>query len=299
MSLRCQDAKGNRIKQWNRVFTSRGIVAQELQLSDQPVLGDWTIVVEVLGQKFQKGFTVAEYVLPTFDVEVLLPKYATYNKSDVVATIKSTYTYGKPVKGEVTLTVQPRVRYNMLAVRPLEQYQAKVPIDGSVDIPVNVVRDLNLKTDFFEREIEFFALVEEGLTGRKYNRSNVLKIHDKEIKVELVKTSKTFKPGLKYTAFLKVAYQDDVPVEDNGPPLKLRYGYSYNDDSWTNIMMLQPTKGLIKLEFYPPRDKDVFVLGMRAEYRGQTYYLETVDSTLLEIEFIAIDCTLNNTLKRF
>ena len=114
-----------------------------------------------------RNITVAEYILPTFDVEVLLPSYATYNESDVIATVKATYTYGKPVKGEVTLTVQPRVRYNMLTVRPLEQFQTKVTMDGSVDIPVTVVRDLNLKTDFFEREIEFFALVEESLDGKK------------------------------------------------------------------------------------------------------------------------------------
>lgn len=69
-------------------------------MSSQPVLGDWTIEVEVLGQKSTKTFTVAEYILPTFDVDVVLPAYATYNNShQVVATVKATYTYGKPVKG--------------------------------------------------------------------------------------------------------------------------------------------------------------------------------------------------------
>ncbi|CAM6001992.1 unnamed protein product, partial [Sphagnum balticum] len=273
-----KDSKGNRVKQWSRLLTKKGVAAESLQLSDQPVLGDWTIHVEVLGQKFQKSYTVAEYVLPTFDVEVKLPPYATYNKSDVIATIKAIYTYGKPVKGEVTLTVQPKIRYNMLAVRPLEQFQTKTAIDGSVDIPVNIIRDLNLKSDFFEREIEFFALVEEGLTGRKYNKSSTIKIFDKETKVELIKTSKTFKPGLKYTCFLKVAYQDDTPVEDNGQPLLLRYGFSYNFENWTEIMRSVPVKGMIKIDIFPPKSKDVFVLGMRAEYKGQTYYLESVES---------------------
>ena len=98
----------------------------------------------------------------------------------------------KPVKGDVTLTVQPRVRYNMLTVRPLEQFQTKVSVDGSVDIPINVVKDLNLKTDFFEREIEFFALVEETLTGRKYNKTGILKMFEKNIKVELIKNVQDF-----------------------------------------------------------------------------------------------------------
>ncbi|KAI1285220.1 Antigen -like protein [Halotydeus destructor] len=232
-----KDAKGNRIKQWNRELTNKGIISKELQLSSQPVLGDWTIEVQILEQKFTKSFTVAEYILPTFDVEVNLPSYATYNKSnEVVSTVKATYTYGKPVKGLVTLTVQPRVRYNRLSVRPLEQFQVKQEFDGSIDIPVDVVKDLGLQTDFFEREIEFFALVEETHTGRKYNRTSILKMYDKDVKVELIKTSKTFKPGLKYTILLKVAYQDDTPVPDNGPQLSLRYGYSYNEENWTSTL---------------------------------------------------------------
>jgi CD109 antigen len=208
---------------------------------------------------------------------VILPSYATYNESDVVCSIKATYTYGKPVKGDVTLTVQPRVRYNMLTVRPLEQFQVTSAIDGTVDIPVSVVRNLNLKTDFFEREIEFFALVEESLTGRKYNKTGILKMYDKKIKIELVKTSKTFKPGLKYNIILKVSYQDDVPVQDNGPEVRVKYGYSYNEDTWNMSHTAVPDKGIISFDIIPPKS-DAMVLGLRAEYIGQQYYLETIEA---------------------
>ncbi|KAJ6220697.1 hypothetical protein RDWZM_006509 [Blomia tropicalis] len=273
LDIYIKDSKDNLIKQWKRVFPIRGVVSEELQLSEQPPLGDWSIMVDVQGQKFTKKFSVAEYVLPTFSIDVILPPYATYNRSDVIATVKATYTYGKPVKGEVTLTVQPRIRHSSITFRPLEQFQTKMKIkdEGSVDIPVNIVRDLNLKTDFFEREIEFFALVEEGLTGRKYNKSAVMKIYHKEVKVELIKTSKHLN---------QVAYQDDKPVDDNGPPLSLKYGYSYNDVNWTNTLYAVPRKGMIRIDLYPPKsdpDNKVFIIGWRAEYRGQTYFLESVD----------------------
>lgn len=49
-------------------------------------------------------------------------------------------------------------------------------------------------------EIEVIAEVEEYLTKRKYNASNVIKVYDKDIKVDLVKSAESFKPGLKYTA---------------------------------------------------------------------------------------------------
>ena len=205
--------------------------------------------------------------MPTFDVEVKLPPYATYNKSDVLATIKATYTYGKPVKGEVTLTVQSQNR--------LEQFQTKTQIDGSIDIPVDIVRDLNLDRTFtrntIENEIEFSALVEEGLTGRKYSKSNTVKIYDKEIKVELIKTSKTFKPGLKFTSYLKVAYQDDLPVDDNGSPLILNCAYDHGTKMLTENLNLIPERGMIKFEIFPP--KDAFLIAINAEYRGQHYYV--------------------------
>ncbi|KAH7637287.1 cd109 antigen-like protein [Dermatophagoides farinae] len=276
-----KDPKDNLIKQWKRIFTHRGVVSEQFALSDQPPLGDWTIIVEVAGgQKSEKKFSVAEYVLPTFSVDVLLPPYATYNRSDVVATVKATYTYGKPVRGDATLTVQPRIRHAAISFRPLEQYQTKLRLeaDGKVDIPVNIVRDLNLKSDFFEREIEFFALVEETLTGRKYNKSSVMKIYHKEVKVEMIKTSKTFKPGLKYTAFLKVAYQDDTPVDNDGPPVILRYGYSYNENHWNNTIEKVPYNGITQIDLYPPKDTEkIGVIGLRAEFRGQTYFLESIN----------------------
>lgn len=272
-----RDAKSNRIKQWKRVFTTRGIVSEQLQLSNDPVLGDWTIHVDVLNQTFHKAFTVAEYVLPTFDVQIELPPYATYNKSDIVATVKAMYTYGKPVKGEVTLTVAPLTRYNYLAVRPYEQYQTKARIDGTADIYMVLKRDLSLKTDFFEREIEFFALVEEELTGRKYNTTNTMHIFDKDIKVELIKTSETFKPGLKYTAFLKVAYQDNTPVNDANSQLKLRYGYSYNEEVWSESYYTVPPNGIIPLIFYPANDPSISILNFRAEFKGQTHFLNGIE----------------------
>lgn len=80
-------------------------------------------------------------------------------------------------------------------------------IDGSVDIPMNVVRDLGLKEDTLTLEIEVVAEVEEYLTKRKYNATSVLKVYDREIKVELVKSSESFKPGLKYTAHVSKLYK--------------------------------------------------------------------------------------------
>lgn len=44
------DGKSNRLKQWSNESVTNGVYSNDLQLSDHPVLGDWTIVVDVLGE---------------------------------------------------------------------------------------------------------------------------------------------------------------------------------------------------------------------------------------------------------
>lgn len=81
------------MKQWNRALTTRGVFSGELELSENPVLGDWNITVTVLDQVFHKGFQVAEYVLPKFEVSVDVAKHATFKDSKVVATVRAKYVY--------------------------------------------------------------------------------------------------------------------------------------------------------------------------------------------------------------
>jgi CD109 antigen len=280
-----EDPDRNVIKQWQYLSNYRGLLSLELPLSDDPMLGDYTIRVSARGQEFVKSFTVAEYVLPTFDVDIQLPAYATYNESDIVATVRASYTYGKPVSGHVTLTVQPLVRFSLIDTRPMEQaqYRARLEPDGSADFQVDVVKDLKQQVDLFEREIEFFALVEEDLTGRKYNKTRTIKIHADKIKIERLDKDNPLKPGLPMLVRYKVAYQDDVPVEDNGPEVELKY--SVLGEPFKQLG-LRPVGGLIEhqlelpAKIMHPANADAIVQAQRVEveirYRNQPHYLDSI-----------------------
>ena len=69
IDVRMTDGAGNMIHDWSRVFTTKGVWANEVDLADKPVLGNWNISVDVNGQEFSKTFQVAEYVLPKFQVQ--------------------------------------------------------------------------------------------------------------------------------------------------------------------------------------------------------------------------------------
>nr|XP_014289274.1 CD109 antigen-like isoform X3 [Halyomorpha halys] len=263
LDIHITDGKGNRVKQWLRVIPIRGVFSGELELSQSPVLGDWTISVKILDQTFTKQFTVAEYVLPKFEVTVDVPKHATFKDSKVVATIRSRYTYGRAVKGEATVTAFPA--YVSDIIQPVfEQPVHKViPIDGKASVEFDITKELNLKNDY-ERTIQFDVTVKEDLTGRKQNSSAQTMIHKHKYTLELVKTSEYFKPGLKYTVFIKLAHHDGVPVIDKTNPVKVFSGFDYNSDNYTESQHYLSSNGIIELTFYPPTN--VTVLGLAAEY---------------------------------
>lgn len=284
INVTVEDPARNLIKQWPALSNYRGLLSLELPLSDEPMLGDYAIKVSARGQQFGKQFTVAEYVLPTYGVSVQLPAYATYNESNIVATVRAVYTYGKPVRGHVTLSVQPLVRFSSISTQPLEQaqFRARLEPDGSADFRLDLVRELRLREDRFEREIEFFALVEEDLTGRKYNDTKTLLIHDNKIKIERVKDA-SLKLGLPTLMRYKVAYQDGLPVENNGPKVELKYSLLYLP---FKTFELTPVNGIVEHQLeVPQRVGDPRILSYDAvpnnvevevNYRDHRHYLDPI-----------------------
>ncbi|XP_027843967.2 CD109 antigen-like isoform X1 [Aphis gossypii] len=267
------DGQGNRVKHWSRALTTRGVFSSELQLSESPVLGDWNIVVTVLDQVFHKSFLVAEYVLPKFEVTIDMPEHTTFKQSVVSATIHAKYTYGKPVKGEATISVYPE--YYSDVIQPIYQNPLRkvIPINGKAVVQFDVVKDLNLN-DEFKRIITFDVTVEEALTGRSQNTSANIIFHNHKYKMELIRTSEYFKPGLKYTAFIKMSHHDGTPVYDDRNPVKVWHGFSHETEKLEENKLMLPRNGLIPLVYYPQINASVIVI--EAEYLNQRESLSTI-----------------------
>lgn len=47
LSIHITDSEKNRIRQWINVETTKGVFTSEIQLSEQPVLGDWTLSAKI------------------------------------------------------------------------------------------------------------------------------------------------------------------------------------------------------------------------------------------------------------
>lgn len=230
MKIYIMDAKQNRIKQWLDAEPVKGVYSNELQLSDLPVLGDWTIQVDVMGQKFTKTVEVAEYVLPKFEVTIDTPKFATFKDGKLRFTVRSKYTYGKPVKGEATISVYPRFfgSYQPFVSDLISRKVAK--LDGKASVEFDIQEELKFKEDW-QRDITVEAVVEEELTNRKQNTSKTVTLYRTRYEVELIKSSDRFKAGLPFTVRVKVAHRDGTPVTDKNNPVYIRQTNNFNDPS--------------------------------------------------------------------
>lgn len=136
-------------------------------MSDSPVLGEWDIIVNVMGEETKYKFEVAEYILPKFDVTVDTPKHQYYQQGKLRATIRTKYTYGKPVKGEVTVSVYPKT-YGSFQPFVLNLIARKaMKIDGKAFVEFDIDEELHYKEDY-EQAVVIEAIVEEELTGKLF-----------------------------------------------------------------------------------------------------------------------------------
>lgn len=209
--------------------TLRGVVSEELQLSSYPVLGDWHITVEVMGEVKKYKFEVAEYILPKFDVTIDTPKHQYFQDGKIRATIRTKYTYGRPVKGEVTVAVYPKTygSFQPFANNLITRKVSK--IDGKAYFDFDIAKELNVKEDY-EQAMIMEAIVEEEFTGRKQNTTYDLFLHKSKYKIVLSNTTPNYKPGLPYAVLVSVQKFDGTPVTNGANTIRVRLATSYYDD---------------------------------------------------------------------
>jgi len=275
------DPQKNRIKQWNQQRSINGIYSNEVKISTNPIFGEWTIIANYLGQEFQKTITIAEYVLPSFDVDLEIPTYATINQPIILTTIRAKYSFDKPVSNaEAELIILPKSHYYSSKIKPLTMLTIKKTLEnGSISIPINLEKDLNLKVNqISNQEFDFLVKVEDTQTGKRINKTRVLKLFDKEIEIVPLMESKTFKPGLPINIQFKVAYQDNTPVENTNDVLVLKYGFGYNDEDLTKELSLVPRNGLAEATILTPKNISFNCVILEGKYRNQTYQFGCLES---------------------
>uniref|UniRef100_A0A8C4QUS9 CD109 molecule n=1 Tax=Eptatretus burgeri TaxID=7764 RepID=A0A8C4QUS9_EPTBU len=231
-----EDPSGNRIQQWLAVSHPSGVVSKELPLCVQPPLGDWVISVthKELEMETKQTFTVAKYVLPKFEVNIQARSFVAQEENlGVSGTIRAKYTYGKAVSGTAKVTLLCRVRglcrlgiqcpYDRFQSREVKIVHSNIKVYGIVGFDFSYKEIISRTNGVFPWNMRIEAEVVEDLTGKNAESEMDIHVPNNRIKIEFFNTPNTFKPGLMYTAYVRVTQYDGSPLlaQDRKATLKV------------------------------------------------------------------------------
>lgn len=223
---------------------------------------------------------MAEYVLPKYEVIVDSTKDITFKDGKIRATVRAKYTYGKPVKGQATVSaypilwlgsVQPFINDNIV--------RKSVQVDGKGTVEFDIKDELKLEGDY-ERYVNIEAIFEEDLTGRRQNGSTQITIHKYRYKMDLIKDGNYYKPGLPYNVFVKVSYYDGSPVVDKTNPIKLYTSFTYRTEDEEEKDYFLDGNGMVQMKIDVPTNASY--LSIRAKYLESEFYLGSISKARSE-----------------
>ncbi|XP_043736825.1 alpha-2-macroglobulin-like protein 1 isoform X2 [Cervus elaphus] len=221
-----QDPNNNRIAQWLNVVPNQGIVDLSFQLAPEATLGTYSVAVGD-GKTFGT-FSVEEYVLPKFKVEVVEPKQLSVAEDSFLVKVCCRYTYGKPMQGvaHVSVCQKPYI------YRYLDPEREHLPdrcknVSGQIDktgcISTSVAMSMfNLTGYFYRQDINIMAtMVEEG-TGVEANTTQDIYISSQMGSMTFEDTNDYYYPNFPFSGKIRVKGHDGSLLQYHSVYLVIR-----------------------------------------------------------------------------
>ncbi|XP_073659112.1 C3 and PZP-like alpha-2-macroglobulin domain-containing protein 8 isoform X2 [Tursiops truncatus] len=228
-----KDPRGSRMMEWRHLQPlCCGITNMTFPLSDQPVLGEWFVFVEMQGHVYNKSFEVQKYVLPKFELLIDPPRYIQDLDTCETGTVRARYTFGKPVSGTLTInmTVNGVGYYSQEVGRPILR---TTKIHGSQDFNI-CVKDMILADvpEHFRGTVSIWAMVTSTDGSQQVAFDDSTPVQRQLVDVRYSKdTRKQFKPGLSYVGKVELSYPDGSPAE--GVTVQIRAELTPKDNIYT------------------------------------------------------------------
>ncbi|KAK8391913.1 hypothetical protein O3P69_017494 [Scylla paramamosain] len=199
-----ESPSGSRIAQWVNVQSPGGLIHQEFQLINEPEEGTYKIHVEspVGGNKAVQTFKIEDFVLPRFEVTLESPPYILATDKSLQYRVCAKYTYGQPLKGEVTFKIEATEYHNRQSVL------LQKPISGCHEFTINTTT-LVFNTS---STINVVAKVVEEGTGQEAESTGQLDVQRQALKFKHTGNEEYVKPNLPYTGQFKVTLPSGAPA---------------------------------------------------------------------------------------
>nr|XP_020760299.1 alpha-2-macroglobulin [Odocoileus virginianus texanus] len=212
-----EDPKGNRIAQWQNLEVENGLQQLTFPLSSEPFQGSYKVVVQKgSGGTAEHPFTVEEFVLPKFEVQVRMPKIITILEEEMNVLVCGLYTYGKPVPGHVTMNVCRKYRnpsncYGEESNAVCEKFSGQLNTEGCFSQQVNT-KIFQMKRQEFEMKIEVEAKIQEKGTEVELTGKGATEITTTITKLSFVTVDSNLRRGIPFTGQVLLVDGKGVPM---------------------------------------------------------------------------------------
>ncbi|KAL1764796.1 alpha-1-inhibitor 3-like [Sigmodon hispidus] len=209
-----EDPKSNRIMQWQNISTENGLKQLSFSLSSEPIQGSYKIgLLKQSGEKKEHSFTVEEFVLPRFEVQVKVPKAISVQDEKINVTVCAVYTYGKPVPGQVKMSTCCEHKLPT-GVTKNECKEASYQLDnnGCITQEENITAFQFKEKHYGVQNFRVNACVKEDGTDLEFTGFGITKIERATSKFITLKADSHFKRGIPFLVKLRL-------VDVKGSPL--------------------------------------------------------------------------------
>ncbi|KAB0397099.1 hypothetical protein E2I00_015371, partial [Balaenoptera physalus] len=241
-----ENPKRNRIFQWHNLKLHWGLNQLSFPLSVEPTLGPYKVILQKeSGEKIEHSFEVNEYVLPKFEVQVKMPKTIGFLDDEFVVSVCSLYTYGKPVRGLVTINVCRRYsRYSSTchgkhSQSICEEFSQQADEEGCFTQLVKS-KIFHLRQKGYDMKLQVEAKVREEGTGLELTGHGSCEITNTLSKLKFTKVDSHYRRGLPFFGQVLLVDEKDQPIPNETVVVNVdvpayRAGFTTNEHGLVNI----------------------------------------------------------------
>ncbi|XP_040167714.1 CD109 antigen-like [Anopheles arabiensis] len=262
VNVTIQDPHQNKIRGWPVAKLYAGVFENDLQLAPAPLLGVWNITVQVGEEQLVfKTFEVKEYVLTSYDVQVMPSVIPLVEHQTLNLTIVANYHFGKPVQGVAKVELY-LVDDTLDQKKELTMYGM-----GQVELRFNEL--LELYED--QQDVRVKLTFTEQHTNRTVVKEQAITVYKHPYRAQLTKESPQFRPGTPFKCTLTLIYHDGRPaghvpffVNVEGEDVDHQQTYTTGRDGTIKLLM-RPTELTETIDITVSEDNSEFTYTERIE----------------------------------
>ncbi|XP_053672280.1 thioester-containing protein 1 allele R1-like [Anopheles nili] len=228
------------VTSWEAQLYPDEIFSDQYLFADDRDIGNWNITVTLAGQTTTKPFKVAPYTAPIHSITINPGELITQDYEQLEINVQATYTFGKPIRGTLMVSVTGGDR--SIDADPL-------PIDGNQNVNVKVSELLEaLRNEESEANLIYIqasVLTSNGITDRTYRESIAVPIYPLPYKVVLHRLVDFF-PGHNATLLVEITTPTGKPYD----------GWKYMSDSVSIVVDFESEDNVPSVQFEQALEPD-------------------------------------------